>query len=105
MVGALALVWTGAALGRLAYLQLFTYGEYLARAQRQQQRLVEVSPRRGVIYDRNLHELAMSVAVDSCFAVPSEIADPALAARLLASVLGIPPEEIETRLSASRSFV
>jgi len=105
MVAVVATLWMGAALGRLAYLQLFCYSDYLTRAQRQQQRLVEVSPKRGVIYDRNLRELAMSVSVDSCFAVPVEIADPGLAARLLARVLGTSPEEIETRLSSSRSFV
>ena len=92
LVSVLALVWMGAALARLSYLQLFRYGDYLARAQRQQQRIVEVSPRRGVLYDRNLRELAMSVQVDSSFAVPVEIADPPMAARLLAGVLGTSPE-------------
>ncbi len=105
MVAVLAMLWMGAALGRLAYLQLFCYSDYLARAQRQQQRIVEVSPKRGVIYDRNLRELAMSVSVDSCFAVPAEVTDPEMVARLLAGVLGTSPEEIETRLSSSRSFV
>src|SRR5713101_1948333 len=105
MVTVVATLWTGAALARLGYLQLVCYSDYLARAQRQQQRIVEVSPKRGAIYDRNLHELAMSVSVDSCFAVPAEIAKPKLAARLLARVLSTSPEEIETRLSASRAFV
>src|SRR5574337_527706 len=105
MVAALAVLWTGATLARLGYLQLFCYSDSLARAQRQQPRIVEDSPERGVIYDRNMQELARSISVDSCFAVPAEIADPAMAARLLAGVLGTTPEEIETRLSTSRSFV
>ena len=105
LVTVVATLWMGAALARLGYLQLVCYSDYLARAQRQQQRIVEVSPKRGTIYDRNLHELAMSVSVDSCFAVPAEIAKPKLAARLLARVLSTSPEEIETRLSASRAFV
>jgi cell division protein FtsI (penicillin-binding protein 3) len=105
LVAVLATLWMGAALGRLGYLQLFRYGDYLSRAQRQQQRIVEVSPRRGVLYDRNLRELAMSVQVDSCFAVPSEISDPVMVARLLSGVLGVEPEEIETKLKTSRSFV
>jgi cell division protein FtsI (penicillin-binding protein 3) len=95
----------GGVAARLSYLQLFRYAEYLARAQRQQQRLVEVSPRRGVVYDRNLRELAMSVSVDSCFAVPSEIVDPEMVARLLSGILNLGPEEIEMRLRSSRSFV
>src|SRR5713226_3680265 len=104
VVAVLAMLWMGAALARLGYLQLIRYSDYLARAQRQQQRIVEVSPRRGVLYDRNLRELAMSVAVDSCFAVPAEIANPAMAARLLSSALGMPAQEIAAHLSSSRSF-
>ncbi len=105
MVAAVATLWMGAALARLGWLQLISYSDYLARAQRQQQRIVEISPKRGAIYDRNLRELAMSVSVDSCFAVPAEIANPELVARLLARVLRTSAQEIETRLSASRSFV
>jgi cell division protein FtsI (penicillin-binding protein 3) len=103
VAGVLAL-WTAAALGRLGYLQLFRYSDFLARAERQQQRIVSISPKRADIFDRNMRELAMSAAVDSCFAVPSEIADPEMVARRLAPVLGTSPEEIATRLAASRSF-
>ncbi len=105
LVAGVAVLWMGAALVRLSYLQLFCYGDYHARAQRQQQRVIEVSPRRGAIYDRNMHELAMSVSVDSCFAIPAEIGDPALAARLIAGVLGVAQQEIQVKLSSSRSFV
>ena len=105
IVATLALLWTTAVLGRLAYLQLFRHSEYLARAERQQQRTIEITPPRGTIYDRNMHALAMSIPVDSAFAVPSEIADESLAARLLSGVLGIPPDLLETRLGSSRSFV
>jgi cell division protein FtsI (penicillin-binding protein 3) len=105
LVAALAIFWMGAAFFRLGYLQLFRYSDYYSRAQRQQQRLIEISPRRGPIYDRNHRELAMSIAVDSCFAVPVEIADPGMAARLLSGILDASADEIETKLSASKSFV
>jgi cell division protein FtsI (penicillin-binding protein 3) len=105
IVAALTAIWTGAALGRLAYLQLFRYSEYYARAQRQQQMIVEIGARRAEIYDRNLNVLAMSVPLDSCFAVPSEIADPGMVARLLSKVIDEPPAEIAARLASSRSFV
>ena len=104
IVAALAAVWTGAALGRLAYLQLICYSEYYSRAQHQQRMVVDVSARRAEIFDRNLHALAMSVPVDSAFAVPSEISDPNMVARLVGKVLEIPPEEIAARLASSRSF-
>ena len=73
----LAVVWMAAVLARVSYLQLFRYREYLERANNQQERIIEISPMRGVIYDRNGRELAMSIPVDSCFANPDEISDPA----------------------------
>jgi len=105
IVAAVALLWMTAVFGRLAYLQLFRHSEYMARAQRQQQRVIEITPKRGSIFDRNMHPLAMSIPVDSAFAVPSELADEQLAARLLSGVLGIPRDVLETRLESSRSFV
>ena len=60
---------------RLFWLQVVLHGEFQERARQQQQRTFDVAPRRGVLYDRNLRELAMTVQVDSIFAVPSEIAD------------------------------
>ena len=105
ILAALLALWSLAALGRLAYLQLFRYGDFLARAEHQQQRIVEISPKRAEVLDRNLHTLAMSVVVDSCFAVPAEIADTQMVARLLGGVLDLRPEEVESRLASSRSFV
>jgi cell division protein FtsI/penicillin-binding protein 2 len=104
IVAGLIAIWIGAVIGRLAYLQLFRYSEYYSRAQHQQRLIVDVGARRAEIFDRNLNALAMSVPVDSAFAVPSEIADPEMVARLLAKVLEVSPEEIATRLAGSRSF-
>ncbi len=105
IIAGVALLWMGAVFGRLTYLQLFLHGEYLARALRQQQRTIEITPERGAIYDRNKRPLAMSIPVDSAFGVPSEIADEHLAARLLSGVVGVPEEVLETRFESSRSFV
>jgi cell division protein FtsI (penicillin-binding protein 3) len=105
IIACLAVLWMTAVYGRLGYLQLFLHSEYLARAHRQQQRVIEITPKRGAIYDRNMHPLAMSMPVDSAFAVPSELGDMQLAARLLSGVLGIPREVLEARLESSHSFV
>ena len=105
IVACFAVCWMAAVFLRLGYLQLFLHSEYLAKAQRQQQHVMEITPKRGAIYDRNMHPLAMSIPVDSAFAVPSEIADQQLAARLLSGVLGMPRDVLEARLQASRSFV
>jgi cell division protein FtsI (penicillin-binding protein 3) len=104
LITVLAALWMGAALGRLGYLQLFCYSDYLSRAQHQQSLIVEVSPSRGDILDRNLRPLAMSVPADTCFAVPAEIADPAMVAQLLSGPLNLSQDEIETRLASSRTY-
>jgi cell division protein FtsI (penicillin-binding protein 3) len=104
IVAALAAIWTGAVFGRLAYLQLFRYSEYYSRAQHQQRLIVDVGASRAEIFDRNMNPLAMSVPVDSAFAVPSEIADPDMVARLIGKVLDTPSDEIATRIASSHSF-
>jgi cell division protein FtsI (penicillin-binding protein 3) len=103
--GALLFLWIGAICFRLVRLQVVKHAEFVQRAQRQQNRSIPVEPRRGNIYDRNGYALAMSVDVDSVFAVPSEIADQGTTATLLSKVLDLDPQEIVARLGASRNFV
>ena len=105
IVAGVAVLWMTAIFGRLGYLQLVRHSDYLLRAQHQQQRTIEITPKRGAIYDRNLHPLAMSVSVQSAFAVPNEIGDnKVMAARLLSGVLGIPRDVLEARFDSGGSF-
>jgi cell division protein FtsI (penicillin-binding protein 3) len=104
MVAGVALLWALAIVGRLTYLQLVRHSEYLTRAQKQQQRTIEITPQRGVIFDRDMHPLAMSVPVKSAFAVPAEIADESLAAHLLSGIVNVPQDVLEQRFQSSRSF-
>ena len=89
---------------RLVWLQVVDYGEYTQRATRQQQRSIEVAPVRGNIYDRSGNELAMTVNVDSIFAVPSEIPDIHSTAHILGKILKADASEIEDRLGNSKAF-
>jgi len=104
-LGVVAFLWLGAILARLIDLQVIRHGELSSRAQRQQQRTLDVTPKRGVLYDRNRHELAVSVSVDSVFAIPNEVTDPERTARRLSPVLSVDPTTLEDRLRSSRSFV
>jgi cell division protein FtsI (penicillin-binding protein 3) len=104
-------VWALAIGCRLFWLQVVRHREFIERAQKQQQRTFEVAPRRGVLYDRNLHELAMTVQVDSIYAEPSEIDDKQTAARALATLVHTDPEDtltsedqIAARLTSGHSF-
>ncbi|MFQ5816336.1 MAG: penicillin-binding protein [Terriglobia bacterium] len=103
-LGVVAFLWLGLILTRLVELQVHRHGEFAGRAERQQQRSTTVTPRRGSLYDRNGRELAITISVESAFAVPAEVSDPDLAARLLAPVVGQPAEQIVARLRRPRSF-
>lgn len=109
-------IFTGWALlivARLIWLQGIQHSEWAERAARQQERTFTVAPRRGILYDRDLHELAMTVVADSIYAVPSEIgaaSEPQYAATLAKIVHLIPEDrftsekQIEARLRDSRNF-
>ena len=93
-------VWTGLIALRLGWLQVVRHSDFVHRAAKQQQRTFEVAPRRGVLYDRNLRELAMTVLVDSVYAVPSELGDNrANAAEMLAEIVHADPRTTLRRSS------
>ncbi|MGB0082509.1 MAG: penicillin-binding transpeptidase domain-containing protein [Terracidiphilus sp.] len=105
------LLWAGAISGRLFWLQIVRHQDFVERAAKQQQRTFEVAPRRGILYDRNLRELAMTVLADSIYADPSEITDKPAAARTLAALVHTDPEDalttddqITARLNAGHNF-
>jgi cell division protein FtsI (penicillin-binding protein 3) len=87
-LGIMLLLWCVAICGRLVYLQVFSYGKFVKMAGHQQQRAIPLTPKRGVIYDRAGHELAMSVLVDSAFAVPTEVKDLPTAVSLITRITG-----------------
>lgn len=104
LLGAILLLWFCAICLRLVYLQIFRYGEFERRAERQQLRTIEVASKRGIIYDRAGRELAMSISVDSAFAVPSEVPDLAGTISLIARITRSDPNEILARCKAARTF-
>ena len=65
----------------------------------------KLPPKRGVIYDREGHELAISVQVGSVFAHPKQIGDKAGTARALSKILGEEQSGILKTLQRNRSFV
>ncbi len=104
--------WATLISGRLLWLQVIRHHEWVDRAAKQQQRTFEVAPRRGVLYDRTLRELAVTVLAESVYAVPSELGDNrANAAELISGIVHTDPTDTFTaqasilaRLNASRNF-
>jgi cell division protein FtsI (penicillin-binding protein 3) len=80
--------WVAMIVCRLVWLQVIRHSEWVDKAERQQHNSYELAPQRGVLYDRNLRELAMTVQVDSIFANPAEMGtNKAAAAEMLAKVV------------------
>src|SRR4029077_3409499 len=104
MLGAILVLWCCGIGLRLVYLQIFRYGDFEQRAQHQQQRTTGVAAKRGIIYDRAGRELAMSIAVDSVFAVPTEMPDLADSISLIARIAKSDPRELLAKCKASRTF-
>jgi cell division protein FtsI (penicillin-binding protein 3) len=111
LIGLFFFLWAVTIAGRLFWLQILRHKDFLERAEKQQQRTFEVAPRRGNLYDRNLHALAMTVLADSIYADPAEIDDKQSAARIFSSLVHTDPDEARTtekaiaqRLSDGRSF-
>ncbi len=104
LLAGILVLWAGGICLRLVYLQIFRYGDFEQRAQRQQQRTTEVAARRGIIYDRSGRELAMSVSVDSVFAVPADIPDLAGTISLVARITKADPRELLAKCQAARTF-
>jgi cell division protein FtsI (penicillin-binding protein 3) len=106
VVAGLLAVWVLLIAARLYHLQVARYEHYTGKAERQQQRVVTLDPPRGTIYDAHGRELAVSVQVDSAYAVPPEIRDKAAAARALAGVVpGLNAVKLARQLGGDREFV
>ena len=108
-------VWVGLIITKLFWLQILRHHEFVEKAEKQQQHTFAVAPRRGVLYDRNLRELAMTVQADSVYAVPSEIDDKKATVHALAQIVHAGSDsnpvdawtsesQILERVNASRGF-
>src|SRR4249920_338648 len=88
IVAVLLGLWVTGIEAKLVYLQVFDRADLAARAERQQERTPPSPARRGDILDRRGRVLATSVDADTIYAVPTEIADPADAAKKICVALG-----------------
>ncbi len=94
-LGAGLLLWAVAIFAKLISLQVIHHETYLERAQRQQEHSVALNAPRGTIFDRNGETLAMSVPVESIAINPRLVPDKAIAAEVLAPVLGLDTKQLQ----------
>jgi cell division protein FtsI/penicillin-binding protein 2 len=102
----LGTLWVLLIAARLYHLQVGRYEHYTGKAGRQQQRAVTLDPPRGTIYDAQGRELAVSIQVDSAYAVPPEIEDPRAAARAIARLVpDVDADKLARQLAGDREFI
>jgi len=90
---------------RLVFVQLGAAKSLSNIASNQYRLVVPLLPKRGVIYDRNLKELAININLISIFAEPFKMKDKGIASQKLASVLGLSRDEIYKKLNQEKGFV
>ena len=99
---AVVLLFSGAMVARLAWLQLLHGAENRARADENRIRLLPRNPIRGRLLDRHGQVLATSRLTYNLYIQPREVGDaqwPALRDRL-ATVVGLPAAQLEARRSS-----
>jgi len=89
---------------RSFYLQVVQHDQLIKLSERQHHRTIPITPARGGIFDRTGAPLAVSLDMDSLYAEPKRINDPAGIAALLAPIVQIPQQELQKKLSSERSF-
>ena len=105
LVGAFFISGLGVILARAYQLQVLEKDKLTSIAQSGYRGVVKLPPRRGTIYDREGHELAVTVEVESIYAHPGQVQNKIQAAKDLAGALGTKERAIMDLLKSERPFV
>lgn len=104
-VGGVIGLWAVIVGARLVQLQVYQAEALREFAEKQQQRTIDTTPRRGRILDRNGNELASSIEVQSVYVSPKTIDNPEQYAEPLAKALHMETDVVLQRLKSTKSFV
>jgi cell division protein FtsI (penicillin-binding protein 3) len=89
---------------RLVLLQVRDGATYEALAMEQRVRRIALPAERGTIFDRSMHELALSLPAKAVFADPALVQDPAGTAARLAEILEVRTGALRGSLTAESRF-
>ena len=67
--------------------------------------IIKLPPKRGIIYDRKGHEMAVSVELSSIYAHPNQVENKSLVAGRLSRILELKQDDILKLLQSGRPFV
>src|SRR5208337_533510 len=102
LIGGVFAFFFAVTVARAFYLQIIEKEQLVRLAERQYQKIVPLTPVRGVIYDRNNAPLAVSIEMDSCYAEPRSIDNVRDVAARLAPFLGMSRETLGRKLNGNR---
>jgi cell division protein FtsI (penicillin-binding protein 3) len=104
LVGIFALALC-ALMARLFDIQILQHHLLAGLAERQYQKTIELRGKRGTIYDRRMHELALSIDRESVYLNPNEFAKNPEGLNRLARVLALKEATILEKMQSDRQFV
>lgn len=90
---------------RAFQLQVLGTDEWRKRADRQHQKAVPLTPKRGTIYDQGGEELALSIEVDSVYLEPTKIAETEKVVEVLSKTLSLPKSSLREKVLSKKSFL
>lgn len=90
---------------RLIWIQVINSDEYQKKAIDQRTRELKVESKRGIIYDRQGRELAVSASSETVVAIPLEVKKPTTTAKLLSEVLDMEYDYVYQRITRKASAV
>ena len=83
---------------RLVNLMVFDHEKLSEKASQQYIREKTLTPQRGVIWDRNLKEMATNIETDSLYAIPSNVKDTGKLSAQIAPIIKVSTKEINNLL-------
>jgi cell division protein FtsI (penicillin-binding protein 3) len=105
LVGGFFFLFFSAIASRAVYLQVYLSSWLAQKASSQYEKSLTTAGKRGIIFDRNRREMAVSIDVTSIAAYPYRIEDPKAIAKTLAGPLKLKTDKIYRKLVSKKSFV
>jgi len=105
VISALFFLFIAALIARLVSLQIVQHEALLKKSEKQYVGTVETQFGRGMIYDRNMSELAQNVEVESVYVTPAEILNQRTTAQILSAALNLDQSKVYKKISSKKDFV
>lgn len=90
---------------RLGWIQIVRGEKYKELANKYQTRDIPIPAKRGIIYDRNGKELAISASTNTVWVHPNEVEEPKKTAAVLSSILELDEETVLKKIKTSQYIV